>query len=149
MEAGARNAVQLAIAAVMLVLLTRTGTDFAIYLLIIGLILVLSTSRGILPLIFASPPMMLAGRLSLGIYLVHYKALGLFGFLGQRLGRMSSAVAVNDVIATIVSGLAVIGVAWLLHILIERPGRIAIRNLQARRRRGEHGTSPLTAEPSV
>jgi peptidoglycan/LPS O-acetylase OafA/YrhL len=119
-----QSGVQIAIVVVLALLLCRTNTDFAIYLAVAALILALSTDRGVLSRLFGSGPFMLAGQLSLGVYLIHFKAFGLLAVCRNAMGEGA---------ADVLSGAAVIGAAWLLHMAVERPARRAIRRWQDRR----------------
>ena len=124
---ASRNAVQIGVAFLGILALTQAGSDFFIYLLIVALILCLSTGRGILADFFASRPLHILGSLSFAIYLIHYKAIGLWGFLDGRLARYGVSFFIHNFVATIAVSFAVIGISWLLHVLVERPCRQLMR----------------------
>lgn len=124
---ASRNSIQILLAVFALFALTQVQADFFIYLLIVVLILCLSTDRGILSGFFGSPPVYFLGSISFAIYLTHFRALGIWAFLDTRFEHFGATVA--NLVATVVTGLVVIGIAWLLHIGIEKPCRRLLRSL--------------------
>ncbi|KXU32628.1 hypothetical protein A0J57_08720 [Sphingobium sp. 22B] len=124
---AANNAVQVGIGLSLLCLTAFRGTDFFVYLAIIGLIFCLSASRGALPAIFGSRPMHFLGRISFPVYLTHYKAMGLLSALQSRLPATGPFHIVRHPLAVLSAGLAVICLSWLVHEGIERPCRKFLR----------------------
>lgn len=127
---ASRNSVQIVLAVFALLAMTQVQADFVIYLLIVVLILCLSTDHGPLSSFFGSPPIYFLGTISFAIYLTHYRALGIWTFLDGRFDDYGEMF--GNVVATLLSGLIVIGLAWLLHVAIEKPCRQLLRGRRSR-----------------
>lgn len=130
---ASKNVVQIAIAMLVVLAVTQIQADFTIYLLIIGLILCLSTDRGILSAFFGSPPIYFLGVVSFAVYLTHFRAFGIWTSVENMLEGYGTTAA--NLVATIVSCLFVIAISWLLHIAIEKPCRQLLRSLGSRKPR--------------
>lgn len=136
---AARSSAQMLIAGLTLVALSIPGADFLVYLLFVLLILCLSTDQGAVAHVFASRPLHILGTISFAIYLVHYRALGIWAAVQHRLGHFG--LLTRHLAATLVTGLIVIGVSWLLHVTVEKPCRQWMRKgvpVFARRTAGSH-----------
>jgi peptidoglycan/LPS O-acetylase OafA/YrhL len=121
MSLTSRSSVQIAVASLALIALTRPGSDFLVYGLIVLLILCLGTDRGAVSHFFASRPLHFLGTISFAIYLVHYRALGAWAAVDHKLDHLG--LLTGHLAATLVAGLVVVGVSWLLHVMVEKPCR--------------------------
>lgn len=128
-----RNLIQFGVLGLGVLSLVQDVSDFLIYLPIIALILMLSADRGVSSRIFSSVPLMLLGKLSFGIYLLHFRALGLLEMVRDRATAAGLSAWESDWVATAVACVVVIGSAWILHVAVERPLRIIIRNAGEKR----------------
>lgn len=135
---ASRTSVQVIVAGLALVALSQQGSDFIDYLLIVLLILCLSTDRGVLSGFFGLPPLHFLGEISFAVYLIHYRAFGVWNMADRMLSGLS--LPVRNLAATAITALVVIGVSWLLHVAVERPCRQWMRKgalISARRPSGE------------
>lgn len=124
------NLFQCAVLLLVLATLAQALSDFPAYLAMILLVVTLAQDRGLLQRLFASPPLMLLGKVSFGIYLLHFLAIGLVDrFSRQALSRGLDPV-VSDGIATLAACAMVTALAWVLHRGFESPLRRMIRRLE-------------------
>lgn len=125
-----RNLSQCAVLLLVLATLAQALSDFPAYLALILLIATLAQDRGVISRICASPPLMLLGKVSFGIYLLHFQAIGLV----DRLRNAASAYGLpreeSDWIASLTVCAMVTALAWVLHKGFESPLRRMIRRLE-------------------
>jgi peptidoglycan/LPS O-acetylase OafA/YrhL len=139
------TAVQAVVSVLIVATLAQQGSDFVAYLLIVPLVLCLSGDRGALSAFFSSRPMQFLGTVSLGIYLVHWRALGVWAAVERELSGQDAVL--RHVIASIATAAIVVFIAWLLHVAIERPCRQWVRRLPMVRTQGRHAGVAETAGP--
>lgn len=133
------NLFQCGVLLLVLVTLAQARSDFPAYLAMILLVATLAQDRGLLKRLFASPPLMLLGKVSFGIYLLHFQAIGLVDRFSREALNRGFDPAVSDGIATLTAGAMVTTLAWVLHEGFESPVRRMIRRLEHRQAQAAPG----------
>lgn len=126
------NLIQCAVLLMVLATMAQALSDFPAYLALIALIATLAQDRGVMKRLFASPPFMLLGKVSFGIYLLHFQAIGLVERLRTAALHRGLSANASDWIASLTACAMVIALAWVLHRGFESPLRRMIRRLEAR-----------------
>lgn len=140
----AGNLFQCAVLLLVVVTLAQALSDFPAYLALMALIAALAQDRGLLRRIFASPPLMLLGKVSFGIYLLHFQAIGLVERLKASVHAQGFGPTESDGIASLAACAIVTGLAWVLYRGFESPLRQIIRKIEAQDLQ-EAATAPRAA----
>lgn len=117
-----------AVSAVVLGLLTLRGSDFAVVTLFPVLIVSLAVGQGPVQTVLGWGPVFILGEISYAIYLMHpespFLARPLVGWMVPWVGLENARIA--GAATVLLAG------AWLLHVLVEKPARGAVRRLEGR-----------------
>ena len=126
-----RSWVTSTVTAAMIVLLCIKGTDILIVCLVPVFLLTITSVNSLVPRLLASQPVMLLGRLSYAIYLLHFPLLPTRQLVRSHLPAYLNPLLSDVVALAVFYGLLVV-LAALSYRLIEVPGRQVIRAVERR-----------------
>ncbi|GFE73920.1 acyltransferase [Novosphingobium sp. TCA1] len=126
------NFLQCMVLLLVMATMAQALSDFPAYLALIALIVAIAQDRGVLRYIFASPPLMFLGKVSFGIYLLHFQAIGTVDRLEGEAHMLGLGVEASDWIASLAVSAMVTALAWMLHRIFESPLRRMIRRIEKR-----------------
>ncbi len=126
---GTAGALAVAVAGLIVALLSLHGWDLTVVALFCALLVVLSQQRGRLAAMLAAPAPYQLGRWSYSIYLIHDK----FTHPAQQLrGVLAARVPFASGLTVLLAGAAVVGCSALTFVLVEQPLRRAMMQVLQR-----------------